>query len=65
GAVFQKVSCLTGEEVTSSVNGGVLESTLPTENRAAIATVVAVTLDRPVKKAFEGFDPDTFDAYCK
>ncbi len=59
------VLCLTGEKAPAwRYEGGMLEITLP-QNRNEIETIVKITLPERVDTIFEGFDPESFDAYCK
>ena len=57
GAGMKQVSALTGEEgVTAAEENGILTIKLPERNRASVATIVKVELDRDVAAHYKDFD---------
>lgn len=65
GAKVQGICALTGEEgLSGSEEDGILTITLPTQNRAPIATIVKIELDRDVAGHYKDFDVHSFDMKC-
>lgn len=64
-AKIKEITALSGEPVSSVCEEGILTVTLPAENRSEIATVVRITLDRPVSEVYADFDYNSFEAFDK
>jgi len=59
------VRSLTGEPIQSAVTDGILTAALPESGRDSLASIVEITLNRPVSELYADFDPDTFDAFAQ